>query len=167
MQKGAKTPSYGITVAGIVILTLALVIIFLSIFLPIVRENRIFKERLSLLLYAEYERVLLSDPLLEVEGTVNDRGVETMLLDGEVALLREKLEAVAEAGFSNGENLSKIEGAWDMKLQLRTARGERAILYFAADQLYFYADGTAFCFVPEDMVGYHALYTYLEGLLKN
>lgn len=165
MQKVRGTKQYGVTVAGIVILTLAVIIIFLVIFVPQVHENRILQERISLLLYAEYERVLLSDPLLETEGTVLDRGAQVMLLEAEVDVMREKLAAVAEAGFHNSENVAKIEGAWDMKLQLRTTAGEYADLYFTETALYFYADGTAFCFEAKDVTAYNALFAFLQSTL--
>ncbi len=167
MQKTKKTKPYGVTVAGVVILALAVSIIFLAIFLPRVRENRILKERLSLLLYAEYERVLLSDPLMETGGSVLDRGAQTMLLEEEVIALRERLAAVAEAGFHNGDNIAKLAGAWDMKLQLRTAAGEYAALYFTETALYFYADGTAFCFTAKDVAAYNALFAFLQSTLTN
>ena len=167
MQKAQNERHYGVTVAGIVILALAVCIIFLAIFVPRVRENRILRERVSLLLYAEYERVLLSDPLLETGDALPDRGVQVMLTSDEVDALREKLSAVVDGGFQNGENLTMPEGAWDVKLQLRTVAGEYADLYFTDAGLYFYAESTAFCFEAKDVSAYNALLSFLQDLLTD
>ncbi len=167
MQNTAKTKSTGVVIAGVVIVALALLIIFLSVFLPRMRENKIFRERIGLFLTAAYERMLVSDPLLEDEGFVAERGVEVMLTSTEVEGLREKLRAVNAAGFVNAENTSMIEGAWDTKWQLRTAAGEYVALYFTERAIYFYADATAFYFEPKDLTAYDVFYTALrEALTK-
>lgn len=165
MQKTLKNKNVGVTVAGIVILTLALIIIFFTIFVPRLRENKILRERVELFLTAEYERMLISDPLMESQGTIADRGVQVMLTGEEVRLLREKLAAVDKAGFTNGDNVAMIEGAWDTKWQIRTVEGEYESLYFTETALYFYADGTAFCFEPKDLTAYDVFYTCLREML--
>jgi len=165
MQKTLKSKNVGVTVAGIVILALALIIIFFTIFVPRLRENKILRERVELLLTAEYERMLLSDPLMESQGAIADRGVQIMLTGEEVRLLREKLVVVEEAGFTNADNIAMIEGAWDTKWQIRTVAGEYESLYFTESALYFYADGTAFCFEPKDLTAYDVFYTCMREML--
>jgi len=165
MQKAVKNKNVGVVVSGIVILTLAIAILFLCIFVPRLRENKILRERIDLFLTAEYERMLVSDPLMETGGALSDRGVQTMLTGSEVSLLREKLLALEEAGFKNGDNVPMIEGAWDTKWQLKTTAGEYAALYFTEDRLYFYADGTAFYFEPKDPTAYDVFYTCLRETL--
>lgn len=161
-----KTKNYGITVAGVLILALAVLIIFLTIFVPHLRENKILKERADILLYAEYERVMLFDPLREREGMLADRGVEVMLLSEQVAALRESFREVMAAGVRNKENVSKLEGAWDIKWQLRTPEDTVFDLYFTKDSMYFYAEGTAFCFEPKDMLAYDAFYALVQQILE-
>lgn len=165
MQKTLKGKNVGVTVAGIVILTLALIIIFFTVFVPRLHENRILRERVELLLTAEYERMLISNPLMESQGTIADRGVQIMLTDEEVRLLREKLAVVEEAGFTNADNIAMIEGAWDTKWQIRTAAGEYESLYFTESGIYFYADGTAFCFEPKDLTAYDVFYACMREML--
>ncbi|MBQ3055854.1 MAG: hypothetical protein IJC95_00010 [Clostridia bacterium] len=165
MQKTLKSKNVGVTVAGIIILTLALIIIFFTIFMPQLREKKIFQERVELFLTAEYERMLLSDPLMESQGTIADRGVQVMLTGEEVSLLREKLAVVDEAGFTNKDNISMLEGAWDTKWQIRTVAGEYESLYFTESEIYFYADGTAFCFEPKDLTAYDVFYTCMREIL--
>ena len=165
MQKAQKSKNVGVTVAGIVILAIALVILFLVIFLPRFRENKMLRERVDLFLTAEYERMLVSDPLMETGGVLGERGVQTMLTGDEVSLLREKFGAVEKTGFKNAENTLMIEGAWDTKWQLRTTAGEYHTLYFTEDRLYFYADGTAFYFEPKDLTAYDVFYACLREAL--
>ena len=167
MPQKAENKNIGITVAGIVILTLALIIIFFTVFMPRLRENKILRERVELFLTAEYERMLLSDPLMESQGTVADRGVQIMLTGEEVHLLREKLAVVDEAGFTNADNIAMIEGAWDTKWQIRSVAGEYESLYFTESSIYFYADGTAFCFEPKDLTAYDVFYTCMREMLLN
>ena len=162
-----KAKNYGITVAGIVILALAVLIIFLTIFVPQARENKILKERADLLLNAEYERMMLFDPLREREGSFADRGAEVMLLSEQAAALRERFGEVMAAGVRNKENVSKLEGAWDTKWQIRTPENAICNLYFTKDALYFYAQGTAFYFEPKDMLAYDAFYALLQQMLEN
>ncbi|MBQ3064529.1 MAG: hypothetical protein IJC99_07020 [Clostridia bacterium] len=166
MRKADKKQSYATVIAGGIILLAALLIILLSIFLPRIRENRIFKERYAMLESAEYERLLLTDPLFEGSGPITSRGVEVNLSTDEVQTLREALAAVRAGGIGNGENLAGSEGAWDTRLQIRTRAGERAELYFTEELMYFYADGSTFTFLPRDTVAYEALYHYLQTLLK-
>ena len=161
-----KAKNYGITVAGVLILALAVLIIFLTIFVPHLRENKILKERADILLYAEYERVMLFDPLREREGMLADRGVEVMLLSEQVAALRESFREVMAAGVRNKENVSKLEGAWDIKWQLRTLEDTVFDLYFTKDAMYFYAEGTAFYFEPKDMLAYDAFYALVQQILE-
>ena len=165
MSTKLKSKNAGVTVAGIIILTLALIIIFFTIFMPQLREKKIFGERVELFLTAEYERMLLSDPLMESQGIVADRGVQVMLTGEEVRLLREKLAVVDEAGFTNAHNVAMIEGAWDTKWQIRTVAGEYESLYFTESEIYFYADGTAFCFEPKDLTAYDVFYTSMREIL--
>ena len=167
MPQKAENKNIGVTVAGIVILTLALIIIFFTVFMPRLRENKILRERVELFLTAEYERMLLSDPLMESQGTVADRGVQVMLTGEEVHLLREKLAVVDEAGFTNADNVAMIEGAWDTKWQIRSVAGEYESLYFTESAIYFYADGTAFCFEPKDLTAYDVFYTCMREMLLN
>ena len=167
MPQKAENKNIGVTVAGIVILTLALIIIFFTVFMPRLRENKILRERVELFLTAEYERMLLSDPLMESQGTVVDRGVQVMLTGEEVSLLREKLAVVDEAGFTNADNIAMIEGAWDTKWQIRSVAGEYESLYFTESAIYFYADGTAFCFEPKDLTAYDVFYTCMREMLLN
>lgn len=165
MQKTLKSKNVSVTVAGVVVITLALIIIFFAIFMPLLRENRILRERVELFLTAEYERMLLSDPLMESQSGITDRGVQVMLTGDEVRLLREKLAAVNEAGFANADNVDMIEGAWDTKWQIRTMAGEYESLYFTESGIYFYADGTAFCFEPKDLTAYDVFYACMREML--
>lgn len=161
-----KAKNYGITVAGALILALAVLIVFLTIFVPHLRENKILKERADILLYAEYERVMLFDPLREREGTLAGRGVEVMLLSEQVTALRQSFGEVMAAGVRNKENASKLEGAWDIKWQLRTPEDTVCDLYFTKDAMYFYAQGTAFYFEPKDMLAYDAFYALVQQTLE-
>lgn len=162
-----KTKNFGVTIAGIVILALAVLLIFLTIFVPFSRENKILRERAELLLYAEYERMMLFDPLWESENAIQGRGREVMLIKEEADALREKFAEVVAKGFRNRENVCMTEGAWDIKWQIRTANGTICDLYFAKDMLYFYAEGTAFFFEPKDLIAYDAFFVLLQSMLKS
>lgn len=162
-----KTKNFGVTIAGIVILALAVLLIFLTIFVPFSRENKILKERAEALLYAEYERMMLYDPLREGENALSGRGAEVMLIKEEADALREKFAEVAAGGFRNGENASMSEGAWDIKWQIRPVGGTICDLYFTKDKLYFYAQGTAFYFEPKDLIAYDAFFALLQAILEN
>ena len=164
MQKTAKGKQHGTLLAGVAILLVALGIIFVTIAVPRARENTILEERLDVLLHAEYERVVLSDPLYKDASAPLDRGVEVMLTAAQTDAMRALLQTVAQGGFHNVENKSLVGGAWDMKCQLRKPDGARADLYFTDAALYFYADGTAFCFEAKDLNAYNALYVYLRSL---
>ena len=165
MQNSGKSKSVGVAVAGVVIVALALLIVFVSIFVPRLRAGKIFRERLELFLSAEYERMLLSDPLLEGEGAPSERGVEVMLTQAQVELLREKLATVKMAGLVNTENIDMPGGAWDLRWQLRTTSGEVLALYFTEHAIYFFADATAFYFEPRDLTAYDAFYEALREML--
>ncbi len=162
-----KAKNYGITVAGVLILALAVLIIFLTILVPHLRENKILKQRADILLRAEYERVMLFDPLREREGALADRGAEVMLRSEQVAALRQSFSEVMAAGVRNKENASKLEGAWDIKWQARCVDGTICDLYFTKDMLYFYGEGTAFYFEPKDMLAYDAFFGLLQDMLEN
>lgn len=165
MQKTVKTRQGGTLVAGIVILCVALGIIFVTIAVPHVRENHIFEQRLHTLLHSDCERVVISDPLYKNAATPLERGAEVMLSEAQIKELRVLLQGVADGGFRNVENESGVGGAWDMKCQLRAPDGTRTDLYFTESDVYFYADGTAFCFEAKDLGAYDALYAYMTGLL--
>ena len=107
---------------------------------------------------------MLSDPLYKDASAPLDRGVEVMLTAAQTDAMRALLQTVAQGGFHNVENKSLVGGAWDMKCQLRKPDGARADLYLTDAALYFYADGTAFCFEAKDLNAYNALYVYLRSL---
>ena len=165
MQKTAKTKKNTPLLAGIIILFVALGIIFITIAVPHMRENAIFEERLDILLHSEYERVVLSDPLDKSAATPLDRGVEVLLSEVQVESARVLLDTVVAGGFRNVENKNMAGGAWSMKCQLRAADGTRTDLYFTESEIYFYADGTAFCFEPKSLGAYDAFYAYLRAQL--
>ncbi|MBQ9802802.1 MAG: hypothetical protein IJW51_07015 [Clostridia bacterium] len=167
MQKKTSQKGYGVTLAGIVVLALAVIIIFLTIFVPYTRENRMFYDRVEQLRFGGYEEALLIDPLFKTDDPLASRGKEVLLRAQDVTALREKLAVVVRAGFHNTENRKMLSGAWDLKWQLRAADGTRAELYFTENEIYFYADGTAFCFTPKDAVVYDTLYTLMQQLLSN
>ena len=166
MQKTAKKQSPVTIIVGAIALFAAALIIFLSIALPRIRENRIFYQRYDALITADYTLFLLSDPLYKTGEAIESRGVEVSLSAEQVFDLRTRLRAVRESGIKNGENLKEQGGAWDVRLQLRTTSGERAELYFAETEMYFYADGCAFTFQAKDAVAYEGLYHSLQTVLK-
>ena len=104
MQKTAKTKKNAPLLAGIIILFVALAIIFITIAVPHIRENAIFEERIDILLHAEYERVVLSDPLYKSAAAPLDRGVEVLLSAAQVESARVLLDTVVAGGFHNVEN---------------------------------------------------------------
>ncbi|MBE6604931.1 MAG: hypothetical protein E7639_04415 [Ruminococcaceae bacterium] len=164
MQKTAKARQNGTLVAGIVILFVAVFIIFITIAVPHVRENRILEDKVHALLYSDYERVVVSDPLYKNAATPLDRGAEVLLSTAQVQQMRVLLQDVVQSGFRNVDNKSGAGGAWDMKCQLRAPDGTRTDLYFTEHEVYFYADGTAFCFAPKDLSAYDALFAYMSSL---
>ena len=166
MQKSAVRRRGGTALAGSIILLVALCIIFVTIAVPHMRENNIFNRRVTCLLEAEYERLVLSDPLYQNAATPLERGAEVVLTPAQVERMRVLLADVVKEGFRNVENESRATGAWDMKCQLRDPDGTRTDLFFTASEVYFYADGTAFCFEPKDLGAYDAFYAYLRGLLS-
>ena len=166
MEKAAKTHHFGTVLAGAIILLLTALIILGAIFLPRMRENRLFSARYQMLQSAEYTVFLLSDPLYETGGAVATRGAEVVLSDEEVLAIRASLTALRESGFQNGENAVDADGAWDLRLQIRTSAGERAELYFTEAEIYFCAGGKAYPFQPADTARYEELYRLLRDILK-
>lgn len=166
MKKTTRRQSPAMIVTGALVLCVAALIILLAIFIPRARENRVFRTRYQLLERAEYTRFLLSDPLYKTGEVIASRGVEVALSDDEVAAIRAVLTALRESGIRNGENLKGVDGAFDVRLQIRTADGTRAELYFTESQMYFYADGTVFTFRPKDSGAYEGLYHTMQNILK-
>ena len=165
MKKTAKKQSPAMVIAGVAILFVTVVIILLSVFIPRIRENRIFHERYRILETGEYTHFLLTDPLYKTSGAIVTRGVEVALTAEQVADVRASLTTVRAGGLKNSENVPS-DGAWDVRLQIRTETGERAELYLTETELYFYADGTAFTFTAKDKVAYESLYHTLQSILK-
>ena len=110
MEKAAKTHRFGTVLAGAIVLLLTALIILGAIFVPRMRENRLFSARYQMLQSAEYTVFLLSDPLYETGGAVATRGAEVVLSAEEVLAIRASLATLREGGFQNGGVHLFIEG---------------------------------------------------------
>ena len=159
-----KAKISGVTVAGISILLFTVLLLLFFFFLPRWRENHALAESTDLMLFAEVEHMSVADPLHKAEGVFTDRGVEVILEDAEIKAVRAALQAGVDGGFRNGENETLQNGAWDLNLSVRTAENQRTTLYFTETSLYFYADTTAYHFIPKDEAAYAALRTLLYEL---
>ena len=168
-QKGqgsvVKKPQIsGVTVAGILIVLFTVLLLLFFFFMPRWRENHVLSESTDLILTAELDYMAVADPLHKAEGVFTDRGVEVILEDAEIQAVREALQTVVDGGFRNGENETLQNGAWDLNLTVRTVDNLRTTLYFTETALYFYADTTAYYFIPKDEAAYAALRTLLYEL---
>lgn len=142
------------------IIALAALIIFLSVFLPMLSHRAQMRKLLEKVQTAA-ARVTVGDPLYETGDLLGNKGKEVLVTGERSDELLALLQEMAGSGYRTAGTEKMSAGSMELNLKVKKVDGEIINLWFGEERFYYMTGTVAVLFESKNQDAYTALYEKL------